>query len=355
MKQRNFPIFDGHNDTLVNLHLPERGKGRSFFVRSEVGHIDLPRAREAGYSGGVFAVYVPACSPASILNSDVKKSDSGILPRPDGSLDVGYARDFTIAVVARLLRLEAESGGQVKIVRNVDEILDCFDKEILAVVLHFEGAEAIDSDLNMLEVFYQVGLRSLGITWSRPNVFGWGVESGFPSSPDTGAGLTDSGRRLVRRCNQLGIMLDVSHLNEKGFWEVAGLSEAPLVASHSAAHALCASARNLTDRQLDAIAESDGIVGVNFYPGFLRADGRSEPDTCPDEIIRHMDYIVQRIGIEHVGLGTDFDGAEIPLEIKDVTGLPKIISALEKIGYDESSLAEIAYKNWVRVLRKTWQ
>ena len=109
----------------------------------------------------------------------------------------------------------------------------------LAAVLHIEGAEAIDPELEALEVFYAAGLRSLGPVWSRPNVFGHGVPFRFPSSPDTGPGLTDAGKELVRACNRLRIMLDLTHLNEAGFWDVAALTDAPLVATHSNVHALC--------------------------------------------------------------------------------------------------------------------
>src|SRR5439155_17471941 len=149
----------------------------------------------------------------------------------------------------------------------------------LAAIMHIEGAEAIDPDLDSLEVFYQAGLRSLGPVWSRPNAFGEGVPFRFPGSPDTGPGLTPKGRELVRACNRLGILIDLSHLNEQGFWDVARLSAAPLVATHSCAHALCASSRNLTDKQLDAIKESDGMVGLNFAVCFLREDGANDADT----------------------------------------------------------------------------
>jgi membrane dipeptidase len=149
----------------------------------------------------------------------------------------------------------------------------CLADGTFAMIFHIEGAEAIDPDLNALETLYQAGLRSIGIVWSRRNLFASGVPFVFPSSPDTGPGLTDAGKRLVKACNELGILIDLSHLNEKGFWDVAKLSDAPLVATHSGAHALSAASRNLTDKQLDAIRASGGMVGVNFHVGFLRADG----------------------------------------------------------------------------------
>jgi membrane dipeptidase len=195
----------------------------------------------------------------------------------------------------------------------------------------------------------------LGIVWSRPNAFGHGVPFNFPASPDTGPGLTEAGRTLVKTCNQLGILVDLSHLNERGFWDVAGLSDAPLAATHSGVHALSASPRNLTDRQLDAIGETGGIVGVNFHIGFLRADGRSDVETSLSEIVRHAAYVADRIGMEHVGLGSDFDGATMPHDLKDVAGLPKLLQALRNHGFGDGDVEQIAYKNWLRVLRKTWR
>jgi membrane dipeptidase len=225
----------------------------------------------------------------------------------------------------------------------------------LAIIFHIEGAEAIDPNLDTLYVLREAGLRSLGIVWSRANVFASGVPFHFPLSPDVGPGLSDAGRALVQTCNELGIMLDLSHLNEKGFWDVAHLSQAPLVATHSCAHALCPSARNLTDKQLDAVAESGGIVGINYHVGFLRTDGDSKAETSLSEIVRHLTYIADRIGIDHVALGSDFDGATMPGDLKDVAGLPKLIAALQTHGYDEAALRKIAYQNWLRVLGQTWK
>ena len=222
---------------------------------------------------------------------------------------------------------------------------------MLAAVLHFEGAENLGPDL--LEDLYEAGLRSLGLVWSRPNAYGHGVPFRIPASPDTGPGLSNRGRELVRECNRLGVMIDLSHLNERGFWDVASISEAPLVATHSNAHALCPSTRNLTDRQLDAIRESDGMAGVNFAVGFLRKDGKDEEDTSIEDVVRHVDYLAERIGIERVGFGSDFDGAKVPREIGDATGLPKLLAALRRRGYGEDALKKLAHENWLRVLRET--
>jgi len=324
----SLPILDGHNDTLLHLYLSERGGGRSFFTHSENGHIDLPRARQGGFGGGFFAIFSPDLSQAQL----------------------------TIAVAASLFRLEVESEGQIKVVRTIKELVRCLQLGILAIILHFEGAEAIDADLDALEVFYQAGLRSLGIVWSRPNAFGHGVPFKFPHSPDTGPGLTAAGRELVRACNLLGILLDLSHINEQGFWDVARLSATPLVATHSAAHRLCPSTRNLTDKQLDAIKASEGMVGLTFELANLREDGDDDPNTPLDVIVRHIDYLIEHVGIDGVGFGSDFDGGiTVPQELGDVSGLPRLVAALREHGYNEPDLRKLTHENWLRVLSLTWR
>jgi len=345
-----FPVFDGHNDTLLRLY---RGaQGASFFERGEKGHIDLPRAREGGFGGGFFAIFVP---PEGERKPEERRAtaDGFEVPLPS-AIEHGYAQRTAIAIAAGLFRIEAESGGQLKVVRTAGELAGCLREGVLAAILHFEGAEAIDPQLDALHVFHQAGLRSIGPVWSRPTAFGHGVPFAFPRSPDTGPGLTDAGRALVRECNRLRIMIDLSHLNEQGFWDVARLSDAPLVATHSNAHALCRATRNLTDKQLDAIKESDGMVGLNFHVGFLREDGAENADTPLEVLVRQIDYLAGRLGIDRVGLGSDFDGATMPRAIGDVAGLPKLIAALRAGGFDDAALRKITHANWVRVLRKTW-
>jgi membrane dipeptidase len=341
------PILDGHNDTLLKLYTAANKEEASFFVRRSSGHIDLPRAREGNYAGGLFAIFVNAVEPEN-KDPDVIAAVMGQRPELD------YSQHVALSMLGILYRLAAESGGQVQVVRTVEQLSDCLAEGVLAAVVHFEGAEAIDPQLDTLPVYYEAGLRSVGIVWSRPNAFGHGVPFGFPQSPDTGPGLTDAGKALVRACNELGILVDISHLNEKGFWDVARISQVPLVATHSGIHALCPSSRNLTDTQLDAIAESGGLVGINFHVGFLRADGKDEAETPLLDIVRHVDYAVNRMGIEHVAFGSDFDGATMPNELGDVSGLPKLIAALRTHGFGEEDLAKITHQNWVRILRQAW-
>ena len=291
-------IFDGHNDTLLDLHLPERGEGRTLFERGEGGHLDLPRAREGGFGGGFFACWAPPHPESGWTEeSALTMTEDGYEVADAPPLDPVYARETADELAKILFRIEDGSGGQIKVVRTAEELEAYLRDGVLAAVLHFEGAENLGPDPGALEALYETGLRSLGLVWSRPNAYGHGVPFRFPASPDTGPGLTDAGRKLVRECNRLGVLLDLSHLNERGFWDVAEITGAPLVATHSNAHALCPATRNLTDRQLDAIRDSDGMVGVNFAVSFLREDGKDEEDTPIETVMRHVDYLVGRLGV----------------------------------------------------------
>lgn len=349
------PVFDGHNDTILSL-VKRGGKGRSFFEQTEDGHVDLPRAKAGGLFGGFFAVFVmnPELSEEKIADLDpdaVVAAFTDIATKP--MMDLGYAQSEALQTLGLLMRLEDQSDGAVRIVRTAAEIQSCLDDGKFAIELHFEGAEPIDPELAALEVFYHAGLRSLGIVWSRPNIFAHGVPFG-PGSPDTGPGLTDLGKNLVKECNRLGIMLDLSHLNEQGFWDVAALSDAPLVATHSNAHAIAPQTRNLTDKQLDAIKESNGVVGLNYHVGFLRPDGKSDADTPLDVMADHLDYLIERLGHDKVALGSDFDGATMPNDLSDASKLPNLFAVLRTRGYDDATLRKIAYENWLRVLKTTW-
>ncbi len=339
------PVFDGHNDVLLRLDEAE-GK-RSFLEESSEWHLDLPRARRGGFAGGLFAVFVPG---PKLREPPEKPTGPYSLPLSP-EIDPGEARRTADRLADLLFELEGQDA--LAVVRTAAEIEACIERGTIAAVLHFEGAEPI-CEREDLDRLYERGLRSLGLVWSRANRYAEGVPFRFPASPDTGPGLTDAGRELVRSCNRLGVLVDLSHLNLRGFFDVAALSEAPLVASHSNAHALCPSTRNLTDDQLDAIASSNGLVGVNFAVGFLREDGQLEPDTPLETVVQHVDYLVERMGIDHVGLGSDFEGAVPPAELGDVTRLPALFEALREHGYDDAALRKIAHENWVRVLRETW-
>jgi membrane dipeptidase len=338
------PVFDGHNDAITREDAADFATGR------DGGHLDLPRARAGGLAGGIFALFTPTPGADRI---DFDRGGGRMEVELAAPIGPEIAAATTSQAAGRLLGLERD--GKLRIVRTIADLDAAREDGVLAAVMHHEGAEAIDPGLQALELWYAAGLRSLGPVWSRPNAFAHGVPFMFPASPDTGPGLTAAGRRLVRRCAELGIAVDLSHLNEAGFWDVARLDGAPLIASHSGVHALCASTRNLTDAQLDAIAASGGLVGIVFAAPFIRADGADDADTPLSTIVAHIRYAADRIGVEHVALGSDFDGATVPDELGDVAGLPRLLDALAAAGFTEDEVRAIAWDNWRRVLAAAWR
>ncbi len=348
-----FPTFDGHNDTLLRLQENESTGLQQFFRESTTGHIDLPRAHKGKFGGGFFAVFTPN-ENYEVAPDKFVTGNSYDLPLPP-QIDQQMALAFTTRVAANLFKLERASSGKLKVVKNTEELIYCLKNQILAALFHIEGAEAIDTNFDSLHLLYKAGLRSLGITWSRPNVYGEGVPFRYPSTPDIGQGLTDHGKALVRECNDLGIMVDTTHLNEKGFWDVVELSDSPIVATHSNVHAICAISRNLTDKQLQAIKETNGVVGINYAINMLREDGGFDTNIPLETIVKHIAYIAENFGIDHVALGSDFDGTTVPDSLKDVQGLPNLQQALSNYGFTNEEIEKIAYKNWVRVLGATWK
>jgi membrane dipeptidase len=319
-------IVDGHNDLVLRTW---RG--------DEIHHVHLDDAAGADFAGGFFALYVPSPKPPDAT------TEHYALPLPEP-----IPRDEAARVADELY----------EVFRSLPVLLatrpEDFQPGRVAAILHLEGAEPLAPDLSDLDRWYERGLRSVGLVWSRANAFAEGVPFRFPSTPDIGPGLSAAGHELVRACNDLGIVVDLSHLNEAGFWDVARLSSAPLVATHSNAHSLCASSRNLTDAQLDAIGASGGVVGVNFAVSFLRKDGGQVAATPLEEIVRHVEHIATRIGIDHVAFGSDFDGALVPDALGGIAGLPKLVDALRAGGFDDEGIAKVTHRNWLRVLGDTW-
>lgn len=344
-------VFDGHNDVLLRLWQHARGGTdpiAEFIEGTDKGHIDVPRAKAGGLAGGLCAIYIPS---GDLVLRTPDSNGHYVTPLSE---PLDRLPSLVTAIELADIAMRLDRTGAWRLCRSTGEIRRAMADGIFAAVLHMEGCEAIGPDLAALETFHAAGLRSLGPVWSRHNVFGHGVPFAYPSSPDTGPGLTEAGFELVRACNRLGILIDLAHITERGFWDVAETTDQPLVASHSNAHVLTPVARNLTDRQLDAIRESRGLVGLNYATTMLRADGQENAATPLSDMVRHVDYMVERVGIDCVALGSDFDGATIPEEIADAAGNQKLVAALKGAGYGDRELAKICRENWLRVLGEAW-
>jgi membrane dipeptidase len=357
---RPIPVFDGHNDVLLRLLRRGEQAIAGFLEGEKKVQLDLAKARAGHFAGGLFAIFVPSPERKNGAGGQAPSSEPGAVPDPTAvpeppAVDMAEAQRTVFAMASLLYRIERQSQGRVRVCRTVADIENCLRNEALAAVLHIEGAEAIDPGFEILDVLYAAGLRSLGPVWSRPNAFGHGVPFRCPSSPDTGPGLTELGKALIGACNRLCILIDLSHLNERGFWDVADRSNAPLVATHSNAHAISPHSRNLTDKQLEAIGRSGGLVGVNFAVSFLRADGGRDRNTPLDTIVAHIEHMLERVGEDGVGFGSDFDGASIPAELGNAAGLPKLVEKLRERGFGEMLIEKLCFRNWLRVLRRTWE
>jgi len=339
-------VFDGHNDALT------AEDHDAFAIGRRGGALDVPRMRAGGIRAAIFAVWIEGEDPErAVAQPDAEGGVRWDLPGP---VDHDAAAAGAARIAGRLAALDR--AGALRLARSVSTLDDAFtDDGPPAAILHLEGAEAIDPGLEALEHWYAAGLRSLGPVWSRPTAFGHGVPFTAPSTPDTGPGLTDAGHALVRRCAELGILVDLAHLNAAGFWDVAAAELGPLVSSHAGAHALCPSPRNLTDEQLDAIGSTGGLIGIVYANQFLNADLSRKPSTPVSRIAEHAAYVADRIGVEHVGLGSDFDGAEIPDELGDAAGVPRVLDALSAVGFTPAEVEAIAWGNWRRVIGAWWR
>jgi membrane dipeptidase len=337
-------FFDGHNDSLTREDHARFAGGR------EGGHLDLPRMAEAGMRGGVFAVFIRNPETADYRPAHSNRPGAA---GPAPELDHAFASAASTAAAGRLFAMERS--GDVRVGRTIADLDAAAAGGPPVAVLHLEGAEAIDAELESLELWYAAGLRSLGPVWSRPNAFGHGVRFRYPSTPDIGPGLTDAGKGLVRRCAELGVVFDLAHMNEAGFWDAAALEAAPLVVSHAGVHGICPNSRCLTDAQIDAVGATGGLVGIVYAPAFLRPDGKNQSEGTPlDLIVRHAGHVADRIGVEHVALGSDFDGTEVPDALRDVTGVPLLLEEFAKHGFTAEEVEQIAWSNWRRVLADCW-
>ena len=300
--------------------------------------------QEGGIAAGFFALFVPEDDAAGDPRESVAETEDGWEVPFAEPLEAGRA-----SAVAHELATIAER--DLTIIRTVADLEACLAGDEPGAILHLEGAEPVEPDLANLDAWVERGVRSIGIVWSRPNAFGCGVPFQFPGTPNEGPGLTDAGRELVRACNKRGVLVDLAHLNERGFFDAAAVTDAPLVVTHAGAHALAPQPRNLTDAQLDAIGDSNGLVGVFFDVVMTRNDGDLVFDTPLDVIAGHIDYIAERIGIDHVALGSDFDGCFPPAALDDAS---KMQGVFDGLGWDDDELAKLAHGNWLRVLRATW-
>ncbi len=309
---------DAHTDVLLRCIKDNINLGK----RLELGHVDIPRLKEGNVKLQFFAIFVESqYKPSLALNQ-------------------------AIHIIERFYKEYEKNREDLVLIKDLSDLEKIKGNDKIGALLSIEGGEPIEMSLELLDFFYRIGVRAMGLTWNERNMIAngageWGMLGG----------LSKFGREVIKKMNKLGMIVDVSHITPPGFWDVIEISEKPIIASHSNAYALCNHPRNLTDLQIKALAEKRGVMGINFYSEFLNPSGKS----TLDDIVRHIDYIVELVGPDHVGMGSDFDGiSSWPEEIYDASRFPLIFEALEKRGYKEEDIRKIAGENFLRVLKENW-
>jgi len=235
-----------------------------------------------------------------------------------------------------------KSNGAVCLATNAAEVRRAINEKKLSALLSIEGAEALGSSLDILDTYYGRGVRAIGITWNRRNAFGRGLRG------EGEGGLTPLGKQLVEKMQVLYMLIDVAHLSEEGFWEVADIAKGPFIASHANARAVLDHPRNLTDAQIRAIADHGGAIGCVFVPSFIAKDPN---DSNLEAFLLHVEQVVKAGGIESCAIGSDFDGF-VPIDasvIRNASEFPLLYEGLRKRGYSHGDAAKILGENWLRV------
>lgn len=313
LHERSF-VVDAHCDTVLRL---AKGESLTPETGEPKGHVDIPRLRAGGVDLQVFALWVD--------------HDRHTLHAPQRALTL---------LDAMWREIEAHPDVLVPILQASD-VARAKSEEKIGVLLSIEDGAALGGSLAALRMFYRLGVRALGLTWNGRNELADGA-----GSEESGGGLTKFGQDVVREMERLGMIVDVSHITEPGFWDVVKSTQKPFIASHSNARALCDHPRNLTDDQIKALADRGGVMGMNFFSDFVRSEG---PTTITD-MVDHIEHIAQLVGPEHIGIGSDYDGiSRTPVGLEDVSTLPRLTDALLQRGFEDDAIVGILGANFKRV------
>lgn len=306
-------IVDAHCDTITTIMQSNEQ------LCENKGHIDLKRLKQYDSYVQFFAAFI---SP--------QHAKMGALSR-------------TIDIIDRLYREIKINNNDIMLCCNYNDIMEATQTNKIAAVLTIEGGDALEGSLSALRIFYELGVRAITLTWNYRNQIADGV-----ADESTGGGLTPFGKEVINEMNRLGMLIDVSHLSEAGFWDVINTTKVSVIASHSNSKTICNHRRNLTDEQLFALKKNGGVAGINFYPDFVCNNGKA----TMNEVIKHIDYIAVLTGEDNIGFGADFDGInDTPQGLEGVQCMGTLINELLKLNYSETFVKKIAGENFLRVIK----
>lgn len=321
-------VIDAHCDTLLLLGKSSMGfntssldsNGEISFYKNNTTAIDIEKLKKGNVDLQFMAVFIyPSFNP----DFSLKKS---------------------LNYIDLLYRKLEENSEHISLIRNFKDLKRNKDEGKKSVLLALEGGEPLTNDIAVLRMMYKLGLRCITLTWNHRNNIADGVAETI-----SGGGLTNFGREIVKEMNRLGIIVDVSHISEKGFWDVIDLTSKPIIASHSCAYNLCDHIRNLKDDQIKAISRLNGVIGINYCASFLENDPSK---ATVKSIVNHIEYIAKVGGINCVGLGSDFDGAKVPDDVSDISQIYKIRDEMVKRGFTDTDINKVMGNNFARVIEE---
>jgi len=306
-------IVDAHCDTITKIM--ESGEN---LYRNKC-QVDIERMQNAGNYVQFFAAFI---SPEYYHNSPKKRA---------------------VRIIDMLCRQIDMYKDNIMLCYNYNDVERALSNSRVAAIISIEGGEALQGDISILREFFGMGVRSICLTWNHRNEIADGVVES-----NAGGGLTAFGREVIKEMNTLGMLVDLSHISEKSFWDVMECTEKPVIASHSNAKRICPHKRNLTDEQIIAIKNNGGVIGINLYPHFLNSSGIASLK----DIIMHIEHIASLAGEDHIGLGADFDGIDsTPEGIGGVEDIYKIFDELQKLNYSQGFIDKFASGNFLRMLK----
>jgi membrane dipeptidase len=310
---KTYNIVDCHCDTLIKVIDTDQ----SMYL-SPTNHIDFSSLRDNNVILQFFAAW------------------------PDPNAYKGRMFQRAAALIDKLYRETEKHSSIISVVTNFDQIRDNINNNKLSALIAVEGGDVLEGDLALLRTLYRLGVRSITLTWNGRNEIADGVGVG-----ENSGGLTSFGKSVIEEMNSLGMIIDVSHLSPKGFWDVIELTKQPIIASHSNSLSICNHRRNLSDEQIKAIAKNGGIIGITFASGFLATSTEGI-----DHVVKHIDHMCSLVGADYVSLGSDFDGATIPSDIKGASCYHDIIKQLHKLNYSNNDINKIMGENILRIIRQ---